>query len=186
LQKIKILIPRERFHEEISSYLIGIDMRWRELKDNLFEKEDSKEAAKEKMDERLNLVITEALSEAGTPRVISDLMGILRNVSLRISAAGHGPLFILIDEFENSLPTSEHDRKRALRIIGRRRSATPQAINQLDSLTQLSGIGFVVVMRKEYWEDWKKSVENRVNKFEKSLTIELADFNKGRKGIDNV
>ena len=98
--------------------------------------------AKEKTDERLSSAITEALNEGGTPRVISDLMRILRNIALRISAAGYGPLFILIDEFENSLPMSEQDRRKPLPFLGRKRIATPQAINQLDSLTQLSGIGF--------------------------------------------
>jgi hypothetical protein len=131
--------------------------------------------AKEKREDRLSAAITEALTEAGTPRVISDLMRILRSIVLRISNSGHGPLFILIDEFENALPTIVYERRQAVRFE-QDRIGTPQAITQLDSLTQLNGIGFVVVLRKEIWEQWKGSVESKVNKFEKSLTIELADL----------
>jgi len=132
--------------------------------------------AKEKSDEKLSATITEALTEAGTPRVISDLMKILGSIALRISNSGHGSLFIMIDEFENALPTVVYERRHVLPFEGGR-IGTPQAISQLDSLTQLSGIGFVVVFRKEVWEQWKGSIESKVNKYEKSLAIKLEDLN---------
>jgi hypothetical protein len=56
-------------------------------------------------------------------------------------------------------------------------SGIPQAITQLDSLTQLSGLGFIVVFRRDpMWERWKAAVEKRVSKFDKLHTIELTEL----------
>jgi hypothetical protein len=64
-------------------------------------------------------------------------------------------IFILVDELENSLPpVQEHQEYLSDDINQRKRvksMGTPQAISQLGSLTKLSGVGFIITLRRYDW-----------------------------------
>ncbi len=133
--------------------------------------EGLKYVLQEKNETQLIEIISNILAEAGTPRLVQDLMKILKEIELKLVAEGYNGIFILIDEFENSLPTL-HDQSEYLGYSARR-TVTPQAISQLDSLTKLSGTGFIIAFRKEDWEVWKGGMKRQVGKIAKKYLVNM-------------
>jgi sugar-specific transcriptional regulator TrmB/Cdc6-like AAA superfamily ATPase len=132
--------------------------------------EGIKEILEEKQEVALLDQVSRFLDEAGSPRLVQDLMRILKELELIFSTKGYGNLFIMIDEFENTLPPAH---KHHLHIGHRSslRVGTPESISQLDSLSKLSGTGFIVTVREEEFEKWQEQLEKRLSKFEKKFII---------------
>ncbi|HKG88650.1 MAG TPA: AAA family ATPase, partial [Nitrososphaeraceae archaeon] len=109
--------------------------------------------------ESLNM-ISKISNNEGTPIRIQDLMKILKSIEQLLKSNGFDAFFIIIDEFENSLPRV-HEHKsyhEGLRTLVH--TLTPSAVSQLYSLLRLSGIGFIVSLRKEDWEVWQNVIES--------------------------
>jgi hypothetical protein len=47
--------------------------------------------------------ILKILIESGTPRLVQDLIKILKEIEIQLGSRGYRGIFILVDEFENSL-----------------------------------------------------------------------------------
>lgn len=141
--------------------------------------DDLKRLLKEKNETELIDVISKILTESGTPRLVQDLMKILKEIVLKLNSKGYQNLFILIDEFENSLPPVPEHRLpldydyNIRRMMAGRSMGTPQAISQLGSLTRLSGVGFIMTFRKNDWNMRQKEIKDRVSKIENKHIISL-------------
>ena len=116
--------------------------------------------------------LLEIFAEAGTPGSISELMRIIRDITVRFSRFGYSALYIFLDEFENSLPPESITRPgRRLPYERELNRITPEAIIQLDSITQLGFVGFIVTMRESGWKRWNVQFKDKISKYEKDLII---------------
>lgn len=112
--------------------------------------------------------VSRFLDEAGSPRLVQDLMKILKELELILSTKGYRNLFIMIDEFENTLPPAHEHHQHVGYRRSFRRVGTPESISQMDSLSKVSGTGFIVTFREEDFEKWHEQLEKRLSKIEKN------------------
>lgn len=132
------------------------------LKKILFEKGEAE------LMEKISVVI----SNYGTPRLIQDLMKLLRELNLHLLENGYKSLYLFIDELENSFPPNRGSIT-TNQIDMRKRSNVPQSILQLASLSMTSGLGFIVTIRYEDWKDWEQEIYDRIRKVEPGYIIKL-------------
>jgi energy-coupling factor transporter ATP-binding protein EcfA2 len=104
--------------------------------------------------------IKKILDDSRTPRLVQDLVKILKEIEIQVGSKGYRSIFILVDEFENSL-------------LGTPFPFIPQTISQLGTLTRLSGLGLILTIRKDDWNTWQEKIKERVQKIEKKYVIAL-------------
>jgi nucleoside-triphosphatase THEP1 len=110
--------------------------------------------------ESLN-IISKISKNEGTPVRIQDLMKILGSIEQLLKSNGFDASFIIIDEFEKSLPRVHEHKSHHESLSTQIHKVIPSAISQLYSLLRLSGIGFIVSLRKEDWQVWQNVIESR-------------------------
>jgi hypothetical protein len=121
--------------------------------------------------------VTKILEEAGSPRFVQDLMRTLSQIESLILKKGYNGIFIFIDEFENTLPPiHEHHEHSDYSFSRRLRMVTPESIWQMDSLTKLSGIGFIVTLRDEDYESRKDEIHKNITKMDKDLIVNIEEL----------
>lgn len=128
---------------------------------------------KDKNDVELERLVSTIIIESGTPRIIADMMEILRKIAIQISINNYNKMFILIDEFENTF-TNVYSRRHDFEDGINRR--TPSSIIQLDLLTKLSSIGFILNIRNEDWINWQDNIRNRLSKLKNECIVILDRF----------
>ena len=102
------------------------------------------------------------LEMAGTPKNINDFINLLRLLNSNLAESGFQGIFLLIDDFENTLPTEISD-------------LTPRSILQLTDMAKLENMGIVVAMRAKSWDLWNKEIRNRIPKIGRISVIKLED-----------
>ena len=135
--------------------------------------DDLNKVLKIKGEEELLIMVSHIIKDSGTPRLVQDLMKILREIEIQISTRGYKNIFILIDEFENSLQPLQDEEEHPQYERDRRKMGTPQAILQLASLTRVSGIGFFVTFRRTYWRWYQAELKDRISKMENKYVINM-------------
>ena len=130
-----------------------------------------KRALAEKKESESVEIISKILADRGTPRLVQDLMRVLKEIQIKLASNGYQNIFILVDEFENSLPpVEEHQLHLNDDISQRKRNkymGTPQ------SIPQLAGVGFIITLRKYDWNLWQNDIKERVNKIENKYMINM-------------
>ena len=66
-----------------------------------------KRALAEKKESESVEIISKILADRGTPRLVQDLMRVLKEIQIKLASNGYQNIFILVDELENSLPPVE-------------------------------------------------------------------------------
>jgi len=137
-----------------------------------------KKALVEKREFELMDEISKIPADRGTPRLVQDLMGVLKEIQTQLSSKGYQNSFIFVDELENSISYSIQEDHLHINddLVQRRRNrsrGTPQSISQLGSLTRLPGIGFILTLRKNDWRLWEGDIKERVNKIENKYIINI-------------
>jgi DNA-binding MarR family transcriptional regulator len=108
----------------------------------------------------LKAEIIKTLEIAGTPKNINDLISLLRSLNSSIMESGFQGMFLLIDDFENTLPADSG-------------TLSPRSILQLTELAKLENIGIIVAMREKSWEIWNKEIRNRLPRVGRISVIKL-------------
>jgi chromosomal replication initiation ATPase DnaA len=107
--------------------------------------------------------ILKILEISGTPKNITDLISLLRSLNSNIMDSGYQCMFLMIDDFENTLPTEFT-------------AITPRSILQLTELIRLENMGIVLAMRERSWETWNKEIRRRIPKVGRYGLIKLKKF----------
>ncbi len=109
-------------------------------------------------------VLLSILKEKSQPLTVNELTEILREISYHMYQKTKKHFFLFIDEFENMIPTTNESKT---------------ALLQLRNLIQTPHVGFVIVLRKDYWEKddlvQKTIPENtyqilKIERFDETLT----------------
>ncbi len=108
----------------------------------------------------LRTEIIKTLEIAGTPKNINDLISLLRLLNSSIMELGFQGMFLMIDDFENTLPSEAAQ-------------LTPRSILQLTDLSRLENMGIVVAMREKSWDMWNKEIRNRIPRVGRISMIKL-------------
>jgi DNA-binding MarR family transcriptional regulator len=107
--------------------------------------------------------VTHILEASGVPKSATDFLRVLREINTTLITLGYKGVFLMIDDFENTLPTEET-------------SITPRSVLQLGDLAKLENIGFTVAVREEYWKIWHTEIKRRLTKVTKTDIVALTTF----------
>jgi Cdc6-like AAA superfamily ATPase len=103
------------------------------------------------------------LESSGVPKGITDFLGILRTINSYLIEKGCKGVFLLIDDFENTLPSIET-------------KTTPRSILQLGDLVKLENMGFIIAIREKSWKEWSGQIGKRVKAVGKINVVGLEKF----------
>lgn len=103
------------------------------------------------------------LETSGVPKSITDFLRILRTINSHLITAGCKGVFLMIDDFENTLPSTET-------------AITPRSILQLSDLARLENIGFIIAIREKYWKNWIEDIRTRIPRIRRTDIIRLKKF----------
>lgn len=82
-------------------------------------------------------ILLSVLNEVNAPMTINDLIDVLRNISKYCYEKSKKKFFLFIDEFENLISST---------------AETNTSLLQLKNLIQTRQVGFIIVLRVEYWK----------------------------------
>jgi Cdc6-like AAA superfamily ATPase len=113
-------------------------------------------------DEELKTLLKSVVVQAvATPMTVNDFVDLLRRMSQIAYERGRRAFLLFIDEFENVLSTSHE---------------STTAFLQLRSLMETAHVGYVVAMRREFWESSAKQDERVFSTLRPYVRLELERF----------